>query len=84
MRYVIPVDEDNGVILISYTDSKYADFWKKIQDTKGIEEVNHELQRLIKQTCKIDIPLPEHTKIFYWHVKAFFQIYLNLDLPYLI
>jgi protoporphyrinogen oxidase len=66
LRYVIPVDEENGVIMISYTDSKYADFWKKIQDTKGIEEVNRELQRLIKQTLKIDIPIPEHTKIFYW------------------
>lgn len=66
LRYIIPVDEENGVILISYTDNKYADFWKKIQDTKGIDEVNRELQRLIKQTCKIDIPIPEHTKIFYW------------------
>ena len=66
LRYIIPIDEENGVIMISYTDSKYADFWKKIQDTKGIEEVNHELQRLIKQTCKIDIPMPEHTQLFYW------------------
>ena len=66
LRYVIPIDEENGVIMISYTDSKYADFWKKIKDTKGIEEVNRELQRLIKQTCKIDIPMPEHTQLFYW------------------
>lgn len=81
LRYVIPIDEENGVIMISYTDNKYADFWKKIQDTKGIDEVNRELQRLIKQTCKIDIPIPEHTKISYWkHGVAYYGIEFDSEI----
>lgn len=80
LRYVIPIDEENGVILISYTDNKYADFWKKIKDTKGIEEVNRELQRLLQKTCNIDIPMPEHTQLFYWkHGVAYYGIGFDSD-----
>jgi monoamine oxidase len=42
MRYIIPIDTKTGLVMISYTDSKYADAMKrKIEkgtDEKGIEK----------------------------------------------
>jgi hypothetical protein len=71
LRIVIPIDETT--IMISYTDNHYARFWKDLNDKKGIEAVNKELQRLVHQTLNINIREPEHTEIFYWeHAVAYF------------
>jgi len=71
LRIVIPIDETT--IMISYTDNHYARFWRDLNDKRGIDVVNRELQRLIHQTLGINIPKPEHTQIFYWeHAVAYF------------
>lgn len=64
LRMVIPINEN---ILMSYTDNKYANYWKRI-DTKKIDEtlVKH-LQKVIKKTHpEIEVPFPEETHVFYW------------------
>lgn len=66
LRMVIPMSEKDGTIMISYTDNKYAEYWNRLEKTKGIHEVNKEIARLIKQSLNVDIPEPEETKIFYW------------------
>jgi monoamine oxidase len=68
LRMVIPIDESNGVIMTSYSDNKFAKYWKKLYDTKGIDAVNHELMILLKKTTGIDdIPEPIKTEVFYWN-----------------
>jgi monoamine oxidase len=66
LRMVIPMSEKDGTIMISYTDNKFAEYWNKLEKTKGIQGVNKELTRLIKQSLNVDMPEPEETKIFYW------------------
>jgi hypothetical protein len=66
LRMVIPIDFEAGVIMISYTDNIFADFWQKLYVKKGEIGVNKELQRLMKQVLGIMIPMPVETRVFYW------------------
>jgi len=63
LRMIIPLGD---TIMISYTDNKYAVFWKELYDKEGISGVNAELVKLIFQSTGIHIPTPKHTKVFYW------------------
>jgi monoamine oxidase len=66
LRIIIPIDSKSGVIMASYTDHKYADFWLKLYESEGVKGVNKELVKLYKETLGIDIPLPISTKVFHW------------------
>ena len=66
LRMVIPMSEKDGVIMISYSDNKYADGWNRLYESGGISEVNRELARLMKKSVGIDIPAPLSTRVFYW------------------
>jgi monoamine oxidase len=66
LRMIIPYDTKKGIIMISYSDNKYADFWKKIYDKKGMNEVNKVLQEKIEESTGIKIPIPHDTHLFYW------------------
>jgi monoamine oxidase len=66
VRMIIPIDEETGVVMISYTDGVIADRWAKMESEKGIREVNRRLKELIDERLKISIPMPKHTKIFHW------------------
>ena len=74
LRIMIPIDEPNGIIMMSYTDNKFARFWKRLLDEEGMEAVNREHQRLIKKTTGIDVPMPRDTKVYYWeHGVVYFK-----------
>lgn len=66
LRMIIPIDSKTGVVMISYTDNKFADFWKSLEAKSGIKGVNAELVRLVRQTIGVDIPTPVSTKVFHW------------------
>jgi len=66
LRMIIPIDEERGVIMISYTDNKFADYWRDIHRDGGVSAVNAELARLIHDTLGIAIPMHLQTKVFYW------------------
>jgi monoamine oxidase len=66
LRIIIPIDSKAGVIMASYTDHKYADFWLRLFESEGVKGVNKELVKLYKETLGIDIPLPISTKVFHW------------------
>jgi hypothetical protein len=74
LRIVIPINRKTDTTMISYTDNKYARFWKNILDTKGMDAVNKEHQRLLRETFRRDdVPLPRKTEVFYWeHGVAYF------------
>ena len=67
LRMVIPISEDDGIIMISYTDNKYAEFWKKIWDNEKSVGLNSHIQKLIYNALGIQIPDAEDIHIFYWH-----------------
>lgn len=66
IRMVIPVDEKRGVIMISYSDNKFADYWWNMWNRGGAREVNRNLQRWIEESIGRKIPMPKHTRVFYW------------------
>ena len=66
LRMIIPYDTNRKTIMISYTDNKYAEFWKRLYDEKGEESLNIELKKQIKQSTNLDMQNPIKTKQFYW------------------
>jgi hypothetical protein len=67
LRMIIPYDESSGIIMSSYTDSKYARYWKQLFDKEGEEGVNRELLVLLKQSTGVEeIPMPVKTHVFFW------------------
>jgi hypothetical protein len=63
---VIPINEKTGVIMISYTDNIFAEFWQRLYKRGGVKYVNKELIRLMKLSTGLDIPEPLETHVFYW------------------
>jgi monoamine oxidase len=66
LRMVIPISVENGTIMISYTDNKFADYWYHLYSKKGIAAVNSKIAELIKESTDIDIPEPLETFVYYW------------------
>jgi monoamine oxidase len=66
LRMVIPISEKDGLIMISYTDNKYALYWKKLLDRGGIREVNRWLVHWIRLSTGVSIPVPKDTHVFFW------------------
>lgn len=67
LRMIIPIDRKKGVVMISYTDNKYADDWREMEKKRdGLSRINTKIARLVKDTFDVDIPKPIKTKVFYW------------------
>lgn len=64
LQYIIPIDIEKGIIMISYTDYDNADYWKKIKDDKNLDkEIHLNLKKLFP---KLEIPKPIFLKSHYW------------------
>jgi monoamine oxidase len=61
VRFVIPIDESKGVIMISYTDGDDARFWTKKEEVQG--EVMKRIRALFPDR---DIPDPLFFKMHHW------------------
>lgn len=80
LRMIIPIDEENGIIMISYSDSHYARNWKNIYDKKGKSGVHDHISTCIKQSLDIQIPMFIDLNIFYWECGvAFWGIDTNSE-----
>jgi hypothetical protein len=66
LRMVLPISEKTGVIMISYSDNVYADFWKKIYEKDDVKGIEKEIGKQIYETLGIKIPPPNYTKVFHW------------------
>ena len=66
LRMIIPIDADKGIVMISYTDNRFADKWHDMYKRDGVDAVNARLRELVKETLGIDIAEPIKTKVFYW------------------
>lgn len=77
IKFIIPIDYDNGIIMISYTDSKYAKYWynlhkrdnkNNIKSNSKKSLVNQKLKEdLVKLFPDLNIPNPLWIKHHYWH-----------------
>ena len=62
LRFIIPITKT--VVLATYTDAKYANRWKKVQDTGGNAAVGKKLKADLDE-IGIHEKL-KHLKVFYW------------------
>ncbi len=67
IRFIIPVDKKKGVIMISYSDDKYANYWHK-QEKKSMNHLNSRLQALTQKWVPkgVKVPKPIFTRVSYW------------------
>lgn len=76
-RYIIPINRDEGLIMIAYTDSKYAEYWKSLPE----KEVFSHLQKNIQSTFGYEISTPSFLQAFYWDTgTAFWKPNCNSDI----
>jgi hypothetical protein len=65
---VIPLDEKEGTIMISYSDHRFADAWQRLYLKGGVEAVEKKCVRLIRQVLGRDLHVPacKAMRVFYW------------------
>jgi monoamine oxidase/predicted heme/steroid binding protein len=62
---VIPVNPNNGLIMISYSDTEVAEYWNSFMSEKELTaSLNKDLRKLFKN---IEIPEPEWISVEYWN-----------------
>jgi hypothetical protein len=62
--YIIPIVPSEGLIMISYSDKYFADFWNNLKDEKEIEKM---LKKFLKRIFpNINIPKPNWITTHYW------------------
>lgn len=64
-RYIIPIDKENGLIMISYSDSKFADYWINLYKINENLFINT-LKNNIYNTFHKKINDPIYIKPSYW------------------
>jgi len=63
LRFIIPIDPENGLIMISYTDDKYTKYWSSMRTEK---EVKDAIVKNVKLTFNKEINVPEKVWVFNW------------------
>jgi len=70
LRMVIPVNASQGILMSSYTDNKFAKYWKRLYDrdlragsSRCVEE---QLRRQLEETTGKTVPEAIVTRVFYW------------------
>jgi len=67
VRYVLPINTKTGVIMISYTDGKDAEYWMECIKKKGERDVQREvMQQITSLFPDKEIPMPLYFKIHAW------------------
>jgi len=65
LRYIIPIDATTGIIMISYTDDMYTNYWKKIQQNQS--KLKNTVVKLVNETFNISINPPEKVFVYHWN-----------------
>ena len=66
IKYIIPIDSSKGIIMISYTDGKYANYWNNL-----VKKSNSIFKKELSQQLKLlftlkKIPNPNWVTHHYW------------------
>lgn len=65
IRHIIPINYENGLIMISYTDGVYADMWSNITKMGNKILIDH-LHKSVKKVLGKSPPKPIFVKYHYW------------------
>ena len=65
IRFIIPISEEDGTIMISYTDLNYADYWHNWYKC-GEDKLTEMLHKEIKTVLKVNPPKPIEYQVCYW------------------
>ena len=57
LRYIIPMNPEQGLIMISYTDDKYTDYWKDKENNE--DTLKKSIVKLIKEGLNIQVNQPK-------------------------
>lgn len=71
LRYVIPINPDKGIIMISYTDGLDTRPWFKLADSgspENAEALQKKLMHEVRRTFGPDVPEPLYLKAHPWTV----------------
>ena len=72
LKFIIPIDSSNGLIMISYSDARFAEYWMNSNRNGTLkEDIQHELSKCFPT---ISIPDPEKVYIHYWDEGVHFYI----------
>ena len=66
IRMIIPISEADGVIMISYSDHHFADFWKSVYDREGKRGLKKEIRDGVSEVMGYQIPDCMAIEIYYW------------------
>jgi len=68
IRMLIPVSEEEGVIMLSYSDTRFARYWDRLYRTKGVRAVHDRIVDLLQKTISVAPAKGEliTIKVFYW------------------
>jgi hypothetical protein len=68
LRYVIPINPDEGIIMISYTDGLDTRPWFKLADSGDTAALQKKLMNEVRRTFGPDVPDPLYLKAHPWSV----------------
>jgi cytochrome b involved in lipid metabolism len=72
IRSFIPINEETGLCMISYSDGNIAKAW---QDLAILGDLEHYVMKYIREMYpEKDIPEPEWIKHYFWHNGCYFYI----------
>ena len=64
LRYIIPIDIDNNVFMISYTDGRFADYWNEIKSI-GKDYLISRIKECLKRMFREDYDV-KNVNAYYW------------------
>jgi hypothetical protein len=65
-RYILPIDEEKGVIMISYTDSQDTEYYMKHRTHGGEKALVNAVMGDIRKLFDMEIPDPVFVRDHYW------------------
>jgi uncharacterized protein with NAD-binding domain and iron-sulfur cluster len=72
LKYIIPMNKNTGLIMISYTNGKFAEYWKKyLSDKDNLNnklnnKLNNTLKKNVKEVFDKNTENPNYTNICFW------------------
>ena len=66
VRMIIPISEEDGVIMISYSDHHFADWWKSVYDKEGKRGLKREIRTAVSEAMGMQIPDCIAIEMYHW------------------
>ena len=78
LRYIIPINEEKGLIIISYTDGDDTNYWRNKDGTELEEAIQSNIHKVFPS---LDIPKPVFLKKHDWIAGCTYWLPGDYDVP---